>query len=108
MVSCRCWSLFKCGRTCAWLQAHAPPNGTAEGPTTLSGTGSSKFDGQIPRRAKQVRARPFSKVSFFGPFTAVYPLGTIQFEELAARAMAKNHSKFERTIELYQSQCFLR
>jgi len=28
--------------------ARTDPNGTAAGPTTLSGTGSSKFGGQIP------------------------------------------------------------
>ena len=36
-----------------WMHSHASaarsnPNGTAGGPTSVSGTGSSKFGGQVP------------------------------------------------------------
>ncbi|WP_035687431.1 hypothetical protein [Bradyrhizobium sp. Cp5.3] len=35
--------------------ARTDPNGTAAGPTTLSGTGSSKFGGQVPGSARATR-----------------------------------------------------
>lgn len=35
--------------------ARSDPNGTAGGPTSLSGTGSSKFGGQIPGSAGAAR-----------------------------------------------------
>jgi hypothetical protein len=35
--------------------ARSDPNGTAAGPTSVSGTGSSKFGGQIPGSPRATR-----------------------------------------------------